>query len=330
MAQLILLGANKAYDTAKQAVEKNQIIQMNGYDDDRYVVYDIRQTKWGISYELINLRTHKFGQCEIVNPLSEKFGIGYYYDDTNPQFLDAFGVASLRSEAERIEREEQATAQKQAERDEQLKAIGRERLEKLIPADAKAVIIAELHEDESEPMTDYYGYSTKRTVILGFSSHTKDLFSEMRKYAANFEGTAYLAEENSEYENREKYSGGAGYYLGKSKYYGWIVEKEKFYGDRKQFIERYALIAGDETNICLKAQADNTETANETVTGDFLIVDYSEKALAVFGDTKAVKDELKALGGQFNPKLTHDGGKQAGWIFQKSKEQKLRNLLTII
>jgi hypothetical protein len=39
-------------------------------------------------------------------------------------------------------------------------------------------------------MTDYYGYRTKRTVILGFSSHTKDLFSEMRKYAANFEETA--------------------------------------------------------------------------------------------------------------------------------------------
>ena len=329
MAQLFLLGANKAYDTAKQAVEKNQIIQMNGYDADRYVVYDIQQTKWGLSYELINLLTHKFGQCEIVNPLSEKFGIGYYYDDANPQFLDAFEVDILRNDAERIKQEEQAEVQKQAERDEQLKAIGRERLEKLIPADARAVIIAELHENESEPMSDYYGYSTKRTVILGFSSHTKDLFSEMRKFAANFEGTAYLAEENAEYENREKYSGGAGYYLGKSKYSGWIVKKDTFWGSREQTVERYALIAGDEDNICLKAQTDKTETAAETVTGDFIIVEYSPKALAVFGDTKAVKDELKALGGRFNPKLTYNGNKTAGWIFQKSREQELRNLLII-
>jgi hypothetical protein len=58
-------------------------------------------------------------------------------------------------------------------------------------------------------------------------------------------------------------------------------------------------------------------------------VDYSEKALAVFGDTKPVKDQLKALGGRFNPKLTHEGTKKAGWIFSKSKEQEVKNLLTV-
>jgi hypothetical protein len=58
-------------------------------------------------------------------------------------------------------------------------------------------------------------------------------------------------------------------------------------------------------------------------------VDYSEKAIAVFGDTRPIKDELKALGGRFNPKLTHDDEKKAGWIFSKSKESELKNLLTI-
>jgi hypothetical protein len=62
---------------------------------------------------------------------------------------------------------------------------------------------------------------------------------------------------------------------------------------------------------------------------DFLIVDYSQKALAVFGNTRPIKDQLKALGGRFNPKLTHNEKKQAGWIFSKSKEQELRNLLTV-
>jgi hypothetical protein len=42
-----------------------------------------------------------------------------------------------------------------------------------------------------------------------------------------------------------------------------------------------------------------------------------------------VKDLLKALGGRFNPKLTHEGGKRAGWIFSKSKEQEIKNLLTV-
>jgi len=61
----------------------------------------------------------------------------------------------------------------------------------------------------------------------------------------------------------------------------------------------------------------------------FLIVDYSQKALVVFGDTKPVKEQLKALGGRFNPKLTHEGRKKAGWIFSKSQESELRSLLTI-
>jgi hypothetical protein len=300
---------------------------MNGYEDDRYVVYDITEGHSGLIYRLINLRTHRFWQCDLIRPLSEKFGIGYYYDNENPQFMDAFEMAILRSEAEQADRQEQEERQKQHERSEQLKAIGRERLQKLIPADAKAVIVAELHEDDSDSMTDYYGYHTKRTVILGFSGHTKDLFSEMRKYAANFDKTAYLATENKEYEHREKYSMGDGYYLGKSKYSGWTVSKERIC-DREKFIERFALIAGNESNICVKVQAE-ADRAKEAVTGDFLIVDYSEKALAVFGDTRPVKDELKALGGRFNPKLTHNEKKQAGWIFSKAKGQQVRNLLTV-
>jgi hypothetical protein len=79
----------------------------------------------------------------------------------------------------------------------------------------------------------------------------------------------------------------------------------------------------------VKVQAGKTETATEAVTGEFNIVDYSEKALAVFGDTRPIKDKLKALGGRFNPKLTHEGIKKAGWIFSKSKGQELKNLLTV-
>lgn len=57
------------------------------------------------------------------------------------------------------------------------------------------------------------------------------------------------------------------------------------------------------------------------------IVDYSEKAIAVFGETKAIKDELKKLGGKFNPALKHNGKKRAGWIFSKKQADKVRALL---
>lgn len=61
--------------------------------------------------------------------------------------------------------------------------------------------------------------------------------------------------------------------------------------------------------------------------GGFEIVDYSEKAIAVFGDTKAVKDRLKELGGRFNPSLKYGEGKRAGWIFSKKQADKVRAML---
>lgn len=66
----------------------------------------------------------------------------------------------------------------------------------------------------------------------------------------------------------------------------------------------------------------------EAVTVEGLeIVDYSEKAIAVFGDTKAVKDQLKELGGRFNPSLNYNGEKRAGWIFSKKQADKVKELI---
>ncbi len=58
---------------------------------------------------------------------------------------------------------------------------------------------------------------------------------------------------------------------------------------------------------------------------NFEIIDYSEKAIALIGDTKPIADKLKELGGRFNPRLSCG----AGWIFSKRKETELRNLLNI-
>ncbi len=329
MAQVHLLGANASYDTNKQAVRENQMVVYCGMGGSvtRFVVYKMEHRNDSYIYHLINAETRAFRQVDLIRPLSQKFGIGFYYNDTTPEFMDAFEVLMLHSEAEYKARAEQEAQQKEQERIEQLKAIGRERLEKLIPANTKGVIIAEWHENDSDMMTDYFGYHTTRTVILGFSTHTKDIFSEMRKYAVNFEETAHLGKECEEYEHREKYTGGAGYYLGKSIYSGWVVRKSKHYKDRESIINAFALTAGEESNVCVQTQA-KAQTA-PTITGDFLIVDYSQKALAVFGDTRPIKEQLSKLGGRFNARLTHGKTKKAGWIFSKSKEQEIRELLTI-
>lgn len=46
------------------------------------------------------------------------------------------------------------------------------------------------------------------------------------------------------------------------------------------------------------------------------VVDYSQKAFAIVGDTKQFKVRLRDLGGRFNPFLTCG----AGWIFPKTKQ----------
>lgn len=53
------------------------------------------------------------------------------------------------------------------------------------------------------------------------------------------------------------------------------------------------------------------------------IIDYSEKAFAVIGETKTIKDDLKRLGGRFNPKLSCG----AGWIFSKTKLDEVQKFL---
>jgi len=330
MGQVYLLGTKKTYDTSKQVLSENQIVTGYGYgmNKESYVVYKVENKCNSFIYHMINIETKEFTQTDLPRPLSEKFGIGMYYNDRTPELMDSFEVAILISEAKLKADKQRAEKEILRERNEQLKAIGKERLQMLIPSGTKAVIVAELHEDDSDSMTDYFGYHTARTVILGFSPHTKDIFAEMRKYAVNFEETVHLAEENEKYEHREKYTGGAGYYLGKNRYSGWVVKKEKFYKDRESIIEAFAHIAGEESNIYVKTKSATDETST-AITGDFFIVDYSQKALAVFGDTRPVKNQLKASGGRFNPKLMHNGTKKAGWIFSKSKEQEIKKLLNI-
>jgi len=54
-----------------------------------------------------------------------------------------------------------------------------------------------------------------------------------------------------------------------------------------------------------------------------ILQDYTEKSIALFGNTKNYVDELKELGGRFNPNLTYDDAKCPGWIFSNKKREQL-------
>ena len=341
MTKQYLLFAGKEIDTDAQTVSVNQIVQLEGYSYSKYVVYEIKKDQWGVHYKLINLRDYSFHTSDLIQPLSEKFGIGIYYDDKNPTFKTNEEVAELFAKAQAKHVDKMEVQRAEEKRREEIRVIGREWLTNNLPEDTKAVIIACLKQNESDSQTDYYGASTVRTVILGFSKHTRDIFSEMRKCASNFEETAHLSEHNEAYENREKYSMGKGYYLGESYYSGWIIKKEPI-GNKEQAIQHFSYIAGCPDAIHIKANRQNnqSETADTTeneqtamqIESDnlsFEIVDYSEKAIALFGDTRAIKDLLKAMGGKFNPRLTHKDEKQAGWIFAPSQRAELEIVLNL-
>lgn len=70
------------------------------------------------------------------------------------------------------------------------------------------------------------------------------------------------------------------------------------------------------------AQETSTITEGKSTAAVFM-VEYSEKAVAVLGDTKAIKDDLKQMGGRFSGSLTVAGERVAGWIFSKAKETEL-------
>lgn len=57
------------------------------------------------------------------------------------------------------------------------------------------------------------------------------------------------------------------------------------------------------------------------------LVKYSEKAYALFGETKPLKDKLKEIGGKFNPYLKENGQTQKGWIFSAKKLEQLKELV---
>jgi hypothetical protein len=99
------------------------------------------------------------------------------------------------------------------------------------PAGAKALIYAELQADTSDPMTDYYGNRTERTVAIGFRRGSREDFRQLRAAAGQFPETAHLMTD-PDAEHRQNYSMGGGNFLsdhGSASWgSGWIVRSRDF------------------------------------------------------------------------------------------------------
>ncbi len=171
-----------------------------------------------------------------IRPYSKVFGIGTYYNDLGkPEIISRKELAAIVQKCDREEaRQRAALAAEQAETQaaaERGRALWTQ-AEKQLGFKPAAVIIAELRQDESDSMTDYFGSRPLRRVVLAFSKHDRRIFSEMRKAAAKSTVTEIqeLATAPAEFEHRENYSMGHGIYLGTYfDHNGWKVYKTSFH-----------------------------------------------------------------------------------------------------
>lgn len=282
----------------------------------RRVIYEVVSSG---NYKTVQLDGKGFHNDDRIKPYSQKFGIGTYYNEGETLSIEEVNVL-VEAATIWLEMQEQKEILK-AEADKQYKQnaiLEGSKIISEIPTHAKCVIVAELKQNDSDYQADYFASSVQRVVYLAFSSHDKNNFAEMKKAAATFEETAIFNTEGDEYENRENYSGGSGYYLGESKYSGWVVRKYQ-----TPSLETLQIAAFEGRFKCELTEESVNVAPVEVEAGKIQVIEYGS-GLAVVGDTRPIKDTLKALGGRFNFRLTCG----AGWVFPKSKLEELQTALT--
>lgn len=104
-----------------------------------------------------------------------------------------------------------------------------------------------------------------------------------------------------------------------------ILEDAENYGYYAKYIFNGKEYATNNHELQITKPTIKKEPRN--IVNDIILIDYSEKAIAVIGDTYEIREGLKNLGGKFNKFLTVEGEKKAGWIFNKSQADKVSDLL---
>jgi hypothetical protein len=320
------------------------------------------------NYKLVYISDYEPGFSQLdkySRPHSQKFGIGHYYDD-NLETWDEETVKEYIKKAEIATKERAEAAENKRIADEKeraelplkyphLKANPQDKKER------KSNLVAHLkhhfpnikfsvknphHDTMNIEWTDGPTVSEVQTKVTSwFEDHETDITGDYRDYAPSnfnrvFGGFAYIFEQRNKSEevkallpklqelrrdNNDQDTDNLLYQIHYDTSFpaGAIItgieETEVTCGSLREFYRiTYKL-----PEIEIKPQAETVLNSS-----DFELVNYSDKALALFGDTKSIKDRLKAIGGRFNPYLNYNGGKKAGWIFSKTKEAELKKLIS--
>lgn len=289
-----------------------------------------------------------------IKPVSKKFGIGFYYAENEPIFSEDVIKASLQRaeliEKMRDEREKAAEDASRKNKDELRKKYGfltvwdgewRTRY-KTASGNLRELLKKEFPGVKFSVRKDGSGDTVNITWTDG---PTRKMVDEI---AGQFEGRRFNGMEDCEEIVTSDFTdlfGSLGYIFTERGYSESVMERE-----RMKVIEDYPLLAdGKDHNRnefeSIKAseaginywfslnsvirhrlwEIDLTEQPAKTKIGNLItavgltVIDYSDKSIAVIGDTKAVKDRLREMGGRFNAKLSCG----PGWIFSKNKKYEI-------
>jgi len=247
-------GMVKVDKTKNRNLQLGSVVMWGGnmaWGPEKFVLVERVENDWGVNYKGVSLDDYGYHNIESHSVKTKD-------DDTwhsqhmflQDEVFNAEKVVEYKQLADDKKQKEEEKNQERLEEQDKLLEEGKLLFNKYAPEGTKAVIVAEYQVDESDPMTDYFHERTGKTVVLGFSKHDRDLFSEMRKHCAKFKETAHMKDKPDENENgekkteenkswwtprdehREKWSMGKGYYLKSSRGRGgWTVSKKCLSGD---------------------------------------------------------------------------------------------------
>tara|TARA_R100000027_G_scaffold67300_1_gene65445 strand:- start:4119 stop:5366 length:1248 start_codon:yes stop_codon:yes gene_type:complete len=303
-----------------------QILFLDGYgktqgsEGNKHIVYKVEgDTYFTVEADTLSLQQHSF-----VKPFDDKFGIGVYYIEGDVFKGSEDELNNLVLSAHQKKKDAALIAKKEQEINDQIIcdkiAEGKDKVS--VPSWAKAVIVADLYQDDSDSMTDYFATSVQKRVYLSFSKSERNNMKELEKASQHFEETKDFPEQED-----FKYTYGhhllPDYYLGSQRWSGYKVHKISFNHEDKNQLNKLFVAAAEERFLIPSNKAE-IKLSKQGEHGA-IIFDYSEKAIAVIGDTKPLKEGLKALGGRFNFRLSCG----AGWIFPKTKLEEVESFLGV-
>lgn len=330
--EMIEAGTIEVKESKKFEIKVGQIIFTHGYEHEhKRAIYEIESGQFGKKYKTVELKNLNLRFDDHIRPFTEKFGIGVYYNEGETIETNELNNLVIEAKQKQVSDKVKKDADKlllDAETSNKIKE-GKKLVN--IPSWAKCVIVADEYVNDSDGMTDYFNAYSKKVVYLSFSKTTRNNMPELQKAALKFEPTKEFPN-----EAKFKYTDGhhllPNYYFGSESWSGWKVNKDAYFDLTNEDHLNMLYIAAAENRYLMNEAKEVKEletSANDIKIGDITILEYSEKAIIILGDTKHLKDELFKVA-RWNRNLTHPetGEKVGAWIASKKKQADIEAIIS--